>query len=95
MQTPYGEISEDDIVVLEYRLHWYLWYGNQPTCKLRETTVAKNDYGIQYERYVGHLFDGKGFRDALSNGFYYPPYHRDILKRIYALRKNGTNKSIS
>ena len=71
MQTPYGEISEDDIVALEYRLYWYLRYGNQPTCKLRETSIAKNDYGIQYERYVGHLFEEKGFRvtyNGIRNG---------------------------
>ena len=238
MHTPYGEIFDDDVITLEYRLNWYLRYGNQPTCKRRETDIAKTDYGVQYERYVGHLFEEKGFRvtyngirkgkddggidliargnrkirliqckrwnmavnsdvisrlqgglerfiwnerkgksekmqtsirgvlatsgdvepdamalakhlgiyvmknlsyrfypaikakeiipgagrfllpfnseydrmdfnvghgdrffmtirEALSNGFYYPPYHKDILKKIYALRKDGTKKSIS
>ena len=62
MQTPLGEVPDDDVAALEYRLWWYLRYGNQPTGILRETAVAKIDYGAQYERFVGHLFEEKGFR---------------------------------
>ena len=62
MQTPLGEVPDDDAAALEYRLWWYLRYGNQPTGILRETAAAKIDYGAQYERFVGHLFEEKGFQ---------------------------------
>ena len=67
MRTPFGDIFDDDVIALEFRLNWYLRYGNQPTCNRRETDVAKCDYGVQYERYVGHLFEEQGFR-VIYNG---------------------------
>ena len=75
MQTPLGEVPEDDVGALEYRLWWYLRYGNQPTDTRRETAEAKIDYGAQYERFVGHLFEEKGFhvrynglREGMNDG---------------------------
>ena len=61
MQTLYGEVDEDDIFALQFKLDWYLRYGNLPSCRKRETDVAKADYGRQYERYVGYLFESRGF----------------------------------
>ena len=61
MRTPYGEIPEDDIAALDFRLGWYLRYGNLPTATRRDTATAKVDYGFQYERFVGHLFEEHGF----------------------------------
>ena len=75
MQTPLGEVPKDDVRALEYRLWWYLRYGNQPTSTLRETAEARIDYGAQYERFVGHLFEVKGFhvkynglREGMNDG---------------------------
>ena len=75
MQTPLGEVPEDDVRALEYRLWWYLQYGNQPTSTLRETAEARVDYGAQYERFVGHLFEERGFhvrynglREGINDG---------------------------
>ncbi|GEM_PF-5275970 len=62
MLTPYGEIPDDDIQALEFKLRWYLRYGNLPTLSKRETEQARMDYGFQYERYVGHLFEANGYR---------------------------------
>lgn len=61
IKTPYGTIAEDDIRALEYRLDWYFKYANQPYSERRNTDVAKADYGLQYERYVGYLFESHGF----------------------------------
>ncbi len=71
MNTRYGEISEDDIFALEYKMEWYFKYGNLPTSQKRETEIAKADYGRQYERYVGYLFEEKGFAvkyNGIRNG---------------------------
>ncbi len=61
MQTLYGEVDEDDIFALQFKLDWYLRYGNLPSCHKRATDVARADYGRQYERYVGYLFESRGF----------------------------------
>ena len=61
MRTRYGEISEDDIQTLEYKLRWYMKYGSTPSEKHRETSEARCDYGLQYERFVGHIFSEHGF----------------------------------
>jgi hypothetical protein len=62
MQTPYGEISDDDIYSLEYKLNWYLRYGNLPTATPRDTATARLDYGYQYERYIGYLYESDGYK---------------------------------
>ena len=62
MQTPYGEFYDEDIAALEFQLQWYMKYGNLPTTVRRESNIAKMDYGIQYERYIGHIYETHGFR---------------------------------
>ena len=62
MQTVHGEFYEEDIETLEYQLQWYLRYGNVPSAVRRESKAAKVDYGRQYERYIGYLFEREGYR---------------------------------
>ena len=62
MNTPGGEIPEEDIEALEFKLNWYLRYGNLPTTLHREKSQAREDYGAQYERYVGYLFESQGYQ---------------------------------
>ncbi len=35
MQTPFGDIAEDDIQTLEFMLEWYMKYGSKPSAKIR------------------------------------------------------------
>ncbi len=62
METPFGEISHDDIITLEYKLQWYLRYANLPTATHRDTATARADFGRQYERYVGFLYEYSGYK---------------------------------
>ena len=71
LKTRYGDIPEEDIAALEYKYNWYMRYGNLPTSQRRTAEAAKADYGRQYERYVGYLFEEKGFAvnyNGLSKG---------------------------
>jgi len=66
-QTPYGVVDECDVVALEQKLWWYLRYGALPSATRRESAAAKEDYGFQYERYVGYLFEAHGYK-VIYNG---------------------------
>ena len=75
MRTEYGEVPEDDIAALEYKLDWYLRYGKLPSLERRSGEEAKRDYGVQYERYIGYMFashgysiEHRGLRDGLRDG---------------------------
>ena len=61
MDTVNGEIDEDDIQALEYQYDWYMRYACLPSSHRRTSEEAKSDYGRQYERYVGYLFERQGF----------------------------------
>lgn len=61
MDTPFGAVPEDDIQALEYKYAWYMKYGCLPSPSRRTTEEAKADYGRQYERYVGYLFERRGY----------------------------------
>ena len=61
MKTLYGDIPEEDILALEYKLDWYMRYANEPSVVQRRTETASCDYGRQYERYIGYLFESNGY----------------------------------
>ena len=73
-----------------------LEYKFYPAIKAKEIIPGAGRFLLPfnqgYDRMDFRLGNGDRFfmsiRDALSNGFYYPMYHKEIIKRLYEMRKN-------
>lgn len=60
-------ITTKKIYSLAFQLFWKKSHYHATTYNLKKSVMALGPSGFHFEKFIGHLFEGKGFKSSLNN----------------------------